>query len=330
MGKCLVTKLNGVINNDALLKIGELRFKVKKVDSPSKNSQEVSVSFVEGGKINIIGEGYFTDSTLSSNLGKSIEISDSKEKKLYLSNGDYEVSIMDKYNLVGLNLTNTDVTNKEIDLDSFKYTNSLNYLYIYGTKVSSDISVFQESKNLRQITIHDTSVTGDISVLGNLTALNSVNLSNTSVTGDISVLGNLTALNSVNLSNTSVTGDISVLGNLTNLNEDILGFKTLNLVGDLAKLPAKTRWFSNFGGKSSFTWTSRPSTSTLFAIEAESATVDNIDQMLKDFAQCIAPSNLPEDAWYKTIKVKGNRTSASDNAVTTLQQKGYTVSITPA
>ena len=307
MGKCLVTKLNGVTNNDALLKIGELRFKVKKVDSPSKNSQEVSVSFVEGGKINIIGEGYFTDSTLTSNLGKSIEVSDSEEKKLYLSNGDYEVSIMDKYNLVGLGFTNTDVTNKEIDLDSFKHTNSLNYLYIYGTKVSGDISVFQESKNLRQITIHDTSVTGDISVLGNLTALNSVNLSNT-----------------------SVTGDISVLGNLTNLNEDILGFKTLNLVGDLAKLPAKTRWFSNFGGKSSFTWTSRPSTSTLFAIEAESATVDNIDQMLKDFAQCIAPSNLPEDAWYKTIKVKGNRTSASDNAVTTLQQKGYTVSITPA
>ena len=37
-----------------------------------------------------------------------------------------------------------------------------------------------------------------------------------------------------------------------------------------------------------------------------------------------------EDSWYKTISLIGNRTSASDAAVQTLQSKGYTVSITPA
>ena len=36
------------------------------------------------------------------------------------------------------------------------------------------------------------------------------------------------------------------------------------------------------------------------------------------------------EIWYKSISLNGTRTSASDAAVKTLQQKGYTVSITPA
>ena len=33
MDKCLVTKLNGVVDNNSILRIGEMRFYVSKVDS---------------------------------------------------------------------------------------------------------------------------------------------------------------------------------------------------------------------------------------------------------------------------------------------------------
>ena len=50
--------------------------------------------------------------------------------------------------------------------------------------------------------------------------------------------------------------------------------------------------------------------------------------MLQDQAQCVstAPSG---NVQYKTIAVKGTRTSASDAALSTLQGKGYTVIVTP-
>ena len=35
MGKCLITKLNGSVQNDSLLRIGEFVVKVSKVESPT-------------------------------------------------------------------------------------------------------------------------------------------------------------------------------------------------------------------------------------------------------------------------------------------------------
>lgn len=39
MGKCLVTKLTGSVNNNSLLRIGEYRIKKQKVVSPTKDTQ---------------------------------------------------------------------------------------------------------------------------------------------------------------------------------------------------------------------------------------------------------------------------------------------------
>ena len=53
---------------------------------------------------------------------------------------------------------------------------------------------------------------------------------------------------------------------------------------------------------------------------------NNIDKMLQDQAQCQADAT----SLNKSIVAKGTRTSASDDAVQTLQSKGYTVTILPA
>lgn len=49
--------------------------------------------------------------------------------------------------------------------------------------------------------------------------------------------------------------------------------------------------------------------------------------MLIDEANCIAQ---PGSGIYRMITATGTRTSASDDAVQTLQSKGYTISIIPA
>ena len=109
-----------------------------------------------------------------------------------------------------------------------------------------------------------------------------------------------------------------------------MNFKYSKLIGDLATLPASCR-FASFGtGKGSvFTWSNRLSTAKIIAIEGN-ASVTNIDKMLQDQAQCQVGFKLNDSTWYKTISVAGNRTSASDAAVSTLQSKGYTVSIISA
>ena len=37
MGKCLITKLNGSVQNDSLLRIGEFSIRVRTVESPTEN-----------------------------------------------------------------------------------------------------------------------------------------------------------------------------------------------------------------------------------------------------------------------------------------------------
>ena len=180
------------------------------------------------------------------------------------------------------------------------------------------------------VTLSNTQVSGDIANLKSLTALTTLGLYNTQVSGDIANLKSLTALTSVILSNTQVplTGNIGELSVLSKCAE--MNFKYSKLTGDLATLPSVCRFasFSNDKG-SVFTWSTRSSSSKIIAIEGN-ATLNNIDKMLQDQAQCQVGFSSGDSIWYKTIQVAGNRTSASDEAVATLQQKGYTISIAKA
>ena len=94
------------------------------------------------------------------------------------------------------------------------------------------------------------------------------------------------------------------------------------LTGDVSKL------LKNGGqvlfNKEKLTWSNRPSDYKILAISANLG--NNVDTMLTDQAKLDAG-----DTYYqKVISVKGTRTSASDAAVTTLQGKGFTISVTPA
>ena len=229
--------------------------------------------------------------------------------------------------LTNINMPNTQVSG---DIGGIGKCVKLTNINMPNTQVSGDIGGIGNLTALQNLTLSNTQVSGDIGGIGNLTALQNLTLPNTQVSGDIGGLSKLTALTKISLSNinASFTGDIGSLNNLTKLTEVLI--KNSKLTGDLAQLSNSLRFASFADDKgSTLTWSTRPSSAKIIAIQA-TATISNIDKMLQDQAQCQVGFSANEAIWYKSISVAGTRTSASDGAVATLQQKGYTISIAKA
>lgn len=328
MKKCLVTKLNGSVDNNELLKIGEMRIKVESVESPTKSTQGFKCSFSEPTTLEIIGDGYFTDKTLTANLGKSKTVSN--EVEVFVSKAT-TISVRGKYSLSSLELITNNISpygnNKVLNIDDLKYSPNLKQIEIPSTQAFGDIASFANKATLVSLNMENTKVTGNIEAIKNNTALNKLALGETVVTGDIVNLKNLTNLTYLNLADTQIAGDIAQLEHCSKITYLLA---PNNVTGDLSKLP-KECYMAKFSKSSisSFTWTSRQSSYNIFAIEGK-VNVDNIDKMLQDLAQCQTAYPSSGEIWYKTINIIGTRTSASDSALQALQSKGYTVSITPA
>ena len=327
MTKCLVTKLNGSISNQEIFKLGEVRIKIHRVANPSASTQKLYVLFNQDTKLEIIGDGYFTDVNLSINKGKTLVVKGNIDTDVYVSNGDFILSISNKYALKTL----SDIgTNKDIEINFLKYSTELTNLNLNNAKVSGDIADLSNLTALTNVSLNNSEVSGNIADLKNLTKLRVLNLYNTLVSGDIADLKNLTALTDINLCNftTPIIGDIGSLHSLESIK--YISIQSSQLSGDLANLPTSCIFISLRGDAgSTLTWGTRPSSAKIIAIEGN-AKLENIDKMLQDQSQCQVGFSSGSEQYLKTISVVGTRTSASDAAVQTLQSKGYTVSITPA
>lgn len=305
MGNCLVTKLKGTVQNSNLLRVGEMRICVHRIDNPSSETQRINLNFTEDVKLEIIGDGYFTNNTLVSNLGKSLIAKANVETLVYFSNGDFEIAILNKYALTKINTR----TNKKIaikDIADLKYSSSLSHL---ATNSVENVGYFSDIKSL--------------------TNLSYLSVSNANISGNLSDLKSLTNLTYLIIGNTSnkTTGNVSSLKDMTILNT--LAIQNSDVIGDLATLPSSCRSaaFDYHDTNAVFDWSSRPASSNIIAIRGNPK-LNNIDKMLQDQANCVVGFTSADDASYKKIEVSGTRTSASDAALATLQQKGYTVTIT--
>ena len=357
MNKCLVTKLSGSCSNQDLLRIGEMRIAISKVDSPNQGTQGFSINVSKPVELQIIGDGYFTDKTLTENNGKKKIVNpniDGNSTPILVSNGNFSIAILDKYSITsiavsfrGLDANLYFGSNKYFDIKDLMYSksltgllfpdspvdgdinavkdlNSLVSIVLYGTQVSGDVSSLKSLMNLRTLSLNNTKVSGDVSSLKSLTSLTSLSFNNTQVSGDVSSLKSLTSLTSLSFNDTQISGDVSSLKSLTSLRT--LTFNG-NLTGDIAILPKSLSFLSIQKCTSSFSWSNRDSSSKIMAIDGGNATIDNIDKMLQDQSECQIGFSSNSPAWQKTITVKGNRTSASDSAVAKLQEKGYTIII---
>lgn len=319
MNKCLVTKLNGSVNNNAILKLGEMRFKVTSAANPTSTSQLVTFNFNKTCEVKIIGDGYITDSNLSANKGKSIVIPANTSTDVYFSNGDYEVSIADKYSVVVFKSSSSNAT---IDIEDFKYSDKLGTLMSLSKESFGDVSCLKDLVGLKVLNLSSYNITGKLSDLSRLTSLTEITLSNSKIEGDLSEISDLASLKTLYLP-VGVSGNVSSLVKMASLTD----LELSNSVGDLSQLPANIEFTQLTGGN--FTWSERPASSKAFAIN-NAPKVSNIDKMLIDLAKCQSNITSSTPSWRKIISATGTRTSASDSALSTLQSKGYTVSIATA
>lgn len=354
MGTCLVTKLKGSVSDSSFKKIGEMRIKFGVSKTANKQTRGLSMMFSKDVKLEIIGDGYFTDETITENKGKTYSATAwGSGHMVYISNNSVELSISDKYSLVSIatydgqkNQWSTfDPKEISFDIDDLRYSSSLDSLKLRGTSTYGDLSSLAANTSLKYLDLQGTGVKGDVANLknkanmthlfllgnsfyGDIASLSSkakleyLTITSPNVSGDISSLSKSVKLVSLDLTFTGISGDFTSLKNCSNMTS-ISGER---LSGDLAIMPANLVYANLKYGK--FSWSNRPSTSKIIAITSWGKST-NIDKMLQDQANCVVGITSSSDVTKKTISVIGDRTAASDSAIQALQSKGYTVSISP-
>lgn len=291
MNKCLVTKLSGVVSNNKLPKIGELAFPL--------DENIISIGYASNSNATLrIADGTFEDGSNS----KFVNLSKWETVLKFSNKKDAIILVPNKKDITTFSVNVNKPYNAPFNISELKYMKSLKY-----TSINQNKGCY-----------------GDIASVP--PAVISLGLSGTSVSGDIQSLE--TMPQDLVLDNTRVYGDISTkMGNTFR----ITAKNVFGLHGDLSKFGTEIAVTGTLfvSSPSSFTWSKRPASALILALE--SCNLGNyVDKMLQDQANCKATTASNPASWYKVINVKGTRTSASDAAVTTLQQKGYTVSVTPA
>ena len=298
MGKCLVTKLNGVVTNDNLLHVGETVVSVLNDEENALFAQLILAGEYSCDHAHMLGE-----ERVEANVKRSInKWTDLKS----IEKGTYNIHLYDKYKASGVLIKKDVLDTKQLDF----LLNCTQFHANFIKDAHFDISVLIKSEKLQLIKLSG-NITGDIASLKSNTGLTSFSLSgNHSVTIKAESLpSSLSSINCKSFYNEDF-GDISVVcPNLTYL---YLG-KNVN----------------GMNNKPNVKWTNRPSSYKTIGI-FDSPNVDNIDKMLQDQANCQSEITSSTPEYLKLISATGTRTSASDAAVKTLQSKGYTVSITPA
>ena len=315
--KCLITKLNGVVNSNSFLKIGELRMQVEK----KSDNLGFIINCSKETIIKIIGDGYFDNNPQI----KEKTLKASSLNNIIISKGTYTISISDKYHIKTLQaISSGQGDNVILDLADLKYSKEIKDLSNSTLGLYGDLSNLT-GISLNNFTINNSSVTGNFDGI-DLSKLINIQTYNTDTAINLQLLSG-----NVNLTTFSVNnayGNIASLKDANNMRQIKLFHS--KLTGDLALLSSNCAFVSLLEDKgSTFTWSNRPTSANILALEG-GVKVDNVDKVLNNLMNCQVGYTSSDPNYYKVISLKGTRTSESDAAVQALQSKGYTVSITPA
>lgn len=234
MSNCLITTLKESVNDDSLLKLGEMKLSV---DSTSV----VGINWYAANNctMTIVGDGYFTDSTGSSNLGKTV--TKSGETTVYSSAGKYDI-VVEKYKVSRLNILTLNVVTLDFDdftgvpftwcegsiiadgdLDTvFKLPNIIRIAINFKDYIPHDgnINLLSGKANFAHFRAwHNPKLTGDLSAFENMPYLNNLGIENCpNVTGNLDSLSQDTALTKINIyNNSNIEGNLTAVSNITSL-----------------------------------------------------------------------------------------------------------------
>lgn len=194
MEKCLVTKLNGVVSNNEILKIGELRVKIDSTDAP-----EFYNHFTAKGNEVIVNK--LVDDGLNAEFPNLFGTEGGYDGKL---SGKGRLSIMNKYNLTRLELNQLAFPEFDI-LEEIKYMKALGSLQSFNQHLNTE--KFPYSSVLTALNVYN--IDGRLSELANkIPNIGTLYVGFSSIKGDISELGALIKLDKIDTSNTNVTGSL--------------------------------------------------------------------------------------------------------------------------
>lgn len=309
MGNCLITKLKGVVTNDELLKLDEI-----KVRFGSNQGKPFRTKFEGDITIKAL-TGSLTDSTGMTSLSEA----KGSTSEIYVKENTI-VSISSKYNLVSFCIYNNRSDGKEndvtFDFDLLKYTALGSVEISGGEKVTGDVSIMNDKNSGYVVLSNMKNVYGTINYDGKSTNLSTLRVSKVpNVCVDIDGLSGASGLLSISVEANSKGSINSLPASITQIS--LYGAE--KITGDLSLMNNKLH--SVYAG--TLTWKNeRDNTYPIISLQYVNLGED-CDRMLINQAKCPASTVAPA----KNIVVFGTRTSASDNAISTLQEKGYTVSV---
>lgn len=311
MGKCLITKLSGVVQNEDLLKVGELEIILKGNSSSGKRIP--TFSFTEETVIKAINGLISAQNVNNDNKAQELNISSTSGNMSCFADGEVRLRVQNKYNLVALYEQDNDAfADLEINLADLKYCKSLTKLNIGSNK-----TVKGSLEDIKDLPITDIYLNPETpSDLANVKgwtltsrAPEGVSLSN--------VYGNISNIHTSFASNIKVT---------------VMGNRGKSLYGDLGKLGDKISIFVSDGDTNmseNFTWSSstvRPSSYSFLPLYyVRFATGTDVDNYLINTASCNFDSG--HDKNIVIFCTNGTRSSASDTALATIKSNGYSVSL---
>lgn len=321
MGNCLVTKLKGVVNNNSLLKMDEIKM------HPLTDCT-VYLTVVPGQVVNVRtsdGGNHLNDGVSSVDMFVS---GDMWAAPFTTHDTGYDVIINNKYNIENLNIDSGDM---EFDGDSMYFCDNLKSL-----ELSEHSTISKVNKNtLKQVRFNQAGF--DLALLNGV-PLSFFSINNPSSFGDVANINSLNLIENARpaLWSGDFYGNINHIISATNierLNAYITiqgGSQTGILSGDLS-LGASTLKLINTDGRNntSFTWeTARNTSYPAIALIGNMNLGSYVDTMLKNQAQCNLNTGIEAD--YKAIVVKGehNPSDAQVNAaIATIKAAGWTIYI---
>lgn len=294
MKNCTYIQWEKTIENNSLLKRGEIRFEVVQ----DADVYSIGVKTTETLTAKIIGEsGIFVGG------GTEKTIAVTNDPVFLQATKGSVISILNKYAIKRLYLRGATLQSR--DIASLNYMDKLEYFgFGYGGELSEDNKIAGNFDD----------------VILNPEVLYEFNIMGHRVTGNINKFLNYPLLTTIMANGCPFSGNIESIQSMTRLKNLYLDGAYLS--GDLAKLPSVMEHFI-IGNKSRFTWGStsdRPTSATIFKMtQAHMGNSTNVDNAIINLANCTAISSPGG------IAFTPSRTSESDSAVATLQSRGYTI-----
>lgn len=195
MSKALITKLNGVVDNDSLYRLGELPFIVPA--NATKEGTTVELLLTGNNTFRIKNTGVYNyDNSVVATKGQTSFTEERYSNATYRLESDSAGGIFvvpNKYSIQEL------TTNLKIDIDD-------NFRWFKGTILSAPVSMNKNAvENISgEMTKLFVSYEGDLSAFSRFTSLTTLGFREDKlITGDFSSLGALTKLTNLYLNNTS-------------------------------------------------------------------------------------------------------------------------------